>query len=958
MGVVSQLRAPQYPLPTPRSRVYTEKVNRLLPIAYWPLADGGSVVTDESGNGRHGTYSNATLNTQSITVPSHVGERIVPLTDGRSAASFNGSTSYANIYSVSLANAFNSQTGTLLAWINLSGAALAETAFKRAVGFRVDANNDVYIQKTSTANQMQAGYVAGGTGKSINITVTQGWHVIALTWDKPNDEVKAYYDGVQQGVTQTGLGTWAGSLSSTAVIIGARLTTPDQLFNGLIAHVAVFSSVLTPAQVLNLSSLTLPYDNTYLLRDTFSIPNNKAAPLIVRQCEPGPGTLVISDVAQVLSITNGEVKAASSIATAAALASQQSFSRSAGLALIGTRIIANVGATEQGAWGLHSNQNSGTRLNQGWHQATSNLFVNYTTNLGTDSVAVVSGLSVGNVYELAVVVRGTGAFYFYRLQGSANWTLGWVSVHQTATPLYGNWGFSTSAALSRLDDARIVSLPSPFTTDTGFATDRKATNLANDTITHLADCVVEQTIVWSAGTKHIHVRRTDASNHWDFEIDGSNIYLNEVNAGVLTTRHVVANILTNGTSYRFVIVCEGTTIKSYVNNVAKNTYSSATFNQTATTAFAGAAGSEFVSWPRTYDLSTDIAGGETLLLDQFNDVQEAGFGMFRYGEVGRLQVIDTNGIMSLASDRLNINGTSAANDRIFSAAAYARKIGRAFLLSIPERTTVGNNDRIGFDSSNGASATIDIGFDYNNTSAVRMKSGTVLITTHTIGSGQHDCAFVMRNSGGYLLLRNGTSGVYKLAWVYATGTATQYAKVFLNSAVARNFQVSNWRVVDFTDAAWTTDYGIATQRVASPADGETFTGTADGIFEITFTFVTGSQPKLLIRRTDDSNAWYIQSNVAGTALEIVEINGGVSTVRATASITFVNGTSYRIVAIAEETTITGFAGVATAEPTTAIPSYTSATFNQSATGVKWMAGLSTPYSNLVAWPRTITLPSV
>lgn len=226
---------------------YTNKVKALSPIAYWPLAElSGSVARDESGNARDGAYTATTLGS-------------IGIGDRRTAATFNGTTSYCNVYGASLAGAFMGAEGTLALWMQVSGAGFwSDTVTTRRMAyFLADTNNRVYLQKTTTANQLTAVYIAGGTNKSINYATSAPltfFHV-ALTWSKAADAFKLYINGTQVGSTLTGLGTWAGAMSSTNATIGCGGIGPFNVHDGNLAHVALFASPKSAAQIASLATL-------------------------------------------------------------------------------------------------------------------------------------------------------------------------------------------------------------------------------------------------------------------------------------------------------------------------------------------------------------------------------------------------------------------------------------------------------------------------------------------------------------------------------------------------------------------------------------------------------------------------------------------------------------------------------------------------------------------------------
>lgn len=226
---------------------YTNKVKALGPIAYWPLADlSGTTATDESGNGRNGSY---------------VGSPTLGVTgigDGRTAATFDGSwwTQYVNIYSASLNGAFSGQLFTVAGWFKIPN--WADVGQDLGIRLRVDASNDFYFDKFG-ANAFRVNYASQGQALK---TITQnsispaGFFHFAATVSKAANQFIAYYNGVQTGATQTGLGTWAGNLASTGCCIAAGATTPANLFAGTSAHLAIFPTVLSAANVLSLATVS------------------------------------------------------------------------------------------------------------------------------------------------------------------------------------------------------------------------------------------------------------------------------------------------------------------------------------------------------------------------------------------------------------------------------------------------------------------------------------------------------------------------------------------------------------------------------------------------------------------------------------------------------------------------------------------------------------------------------
>lgn len=223
------------------NREYAAKLQSLFGssiVSYLPLSEGaGSGAADVGGRGLNGAYTAVTLGQMGIG-------------DGRTAGGFDGSTSYVNWYSAGLAAAFNGQLGSMLIWGRVSDAGVWTDATSRVLmQFRVDGNNIVLLQRTATNNQLRAQYIAGGTAKTINFTVSPTeYFAFGCSWSLAGDAFAVYYNGAQQGATQTGLGTWAGALSATNCMIGAGSTTPASPWSGFAAHGVLLNRVATPAE--------------------------------------------------------------------------------------------------------------------------------------------------------------------------------------------------------------------------------------------------------------------------------------------------------------------------------------------------------------------------------------------------------------------------------------------------------------------------------------------------------------------------------------------------------------------------------------------------------------------------------------------------------------------------------------------------------------------------------------
>jgi len=220
---------------------YGAKIAAMGPIGYWPMDEpSGSIAFDRSGNNRNGAYVGVTLGQPGIG-------------DGRTAPSFDGATSYCNIYSASLAAAFNGAAGSQTIWCKVAGAGVwLDGVTRRAMYALVDASNRAGLFKPTTASEIDCLYVAGGTalGAAKTAFSPTGWFHLALTWNKVADQMILYVNSIAITPVSTGLGVFAGALSATQTIIGSLSTAAAQVWSGNLAHGALFNRTLSAAEVL------------------------------------------------------------------------------------------------------------------------------------------------------------------------------------------------------------------------------------------------------------------------------------------------------------------------------------------------------------------------------------------------------------------------------------------------------------------------------------------------------------------------------------------------------------------------------------------------------------------------------------------------------------------------------------------------------------------------------------
>ena len=216
-------------------------------IGFWPQDEqSGGVSYDRSGEGNVGAYTGVTLE-----------EPGVPGI-GMTCPLFDGVNDYNNIFSAGLAADFSGVAGTMLLPVKMySATEWTDGNWHYFIHIYDDAQNYLRIVKHTTNNQL-AWYYEAGNVQEIEFkggVVTLDWIWLGMTWDfnaGVDGEVIYYYNGAQQGLTDTGLGVFVGP--PLIMIIGAFDTTPQLPHKGWIGPVTLWTEAHTPAVMAYLST--------------------------------------------------------------------------------------------------------------------------------------------------------------------------------------------------------------------------------------------------------------------------------------------------------------------------------------------------------------------------------------------------------------------------------------------------------------------------------------------------------------------------------------------------------------------------------------------------------------------------------------------------------------------------------------------------------------------------------
>jgi len=232
---------------------YITKVLSYSPIAYWPLneASGTNANCLVDAN-QDGTYTGVTLGQTGIG-------------DGETCPLFDGTNDFVDIYSTTFRDAFDGASGTAIAWVKVLDSSEWADNYQYPLVLRADAENRIRLLARESINDtLGDNYEAGNTAtrRTIDTGGELGWMCVAITWNASGDVKQTFYNGSQVGGNQGSLGIWVGDLASNTTVIGAVSTSPSSLWTGWIAHVQVYDSVLSGADIADLASVSAEYEQS------------------------------------------------------------------------------------------------------------------------------------------------------------------------------------------------------------------------------------------------------------------------------------------------------------------------------------------------------------------------------------------------------------------------------------------------------------------------------------------------------------------------------------------------------------------------------------------------------------------------------------------------------------------------------------------------------------------------
>ena len=233
---------------------YTKKVINIDPAnlaGYWPMNEASGATADnaEGTAARDGTYTGVTLGQPGIG-------------DGNTCPYFDGANDIMNLNSASLGAACISDEMTIMCWAKVANAGVwTDGLWAYIMVLTYGSSTDLmWIIKSNVNNKLQFNTEWGNGGPTVpqfTPISTTDWMHLAITMSVSADEVWAYVNGVKtSGVPGSGMLTQLDIvLDPVRALVGARHSTVVDCFNGYIAHAAIWTSALTPAQIAELAAV-------------------------------------------------------------------------------------------------------------------------------------------------------------------------------------------------------------------------------------------------------------------------------------------------------------------------------------------------------------------------------------------------------------------------------------------------------------------------------------------------------------------------------------------------------------------------------------------------------------------------------------------------------------------------------------------------------------------------------
>lgn len=317
------------------------------------------------------------------------------------------------------------------------------------------------------------------------------------------------------------------------------------------------------------------------------------------------------------------------------------------------------------------------------------------------------------------------------------------------------------------------------------------------------------------------------------------------------------------------------------------------------------------------------------------------------GEVGSLVPNDASNTFSVSSGALRSSATAAAGRSVRGSSSFAHTRGYLLYGTVSPVST--NKRGLGWRAATTAPSSYA---QYEQS----WQAGTGTLRIDDASGFMTDApsslkpGIILRSAGAFFVdMSNG-----RLVWVSHVGAnGTLYAHYSVEDSQGAALALDDIQVIALTGAWASGDFDIATTYTASPSSGATFTHTANGLMEVSWTPAASDVVDLAFRSTDANNRWFVRCDQAAGKIYLYQKVAGVDTERGATggiAVTWTVGTNMRIVVDAQDATIRVFTQPGAGGTATIRQNYSSATFNQTATSGDLTRTGTGALSRLVAWP--------
>lgn len=301
----------------------------------------------------------------------------------------------------------------------------------------------------------------------------------------------------------------------------------------------------------------------------------------------------------------------------------------------------------------------------------------------------------------------------------------------------------------------------------------------------------------------------------------------------------------------------------------------------------------------------------------------------------------TNKLVTTVANGFEFTGVSAQGNPGLWYPSIARQGGLAVATRIkPVSGTI--QHRAGIDSDQTGDILDGIYASLGGLNAFFVGSARTILNGVYVVGASYDAITIYRSTGGsWIYIKGDVFTDWKLAFVYNAGTTSPINPAAIARAAGSGVFYMK-KIKAGLLSQFVGQYANVTTRLAVTVANDTINAAlGDALIEHTIVAATGVTQELMVRRTDDNNCIIIRMDFTGATIKVYEKNAGVEVEKTggTTAMTWVNGTSYRILVSLYGSDIRVTVGLAGKNDA-------SSAFNASVTGVK----VSHAGTDLIAWP--------